>query len=147
VSGLAATHAPTGPQEVVDLCHRLMLDDLSAQADLYAPNGVLEWPSAPPGVPRRMQGRERIRRALAALEQRVGQVGTRLTGLHAQTLHETIDPEVVIAEFELCAELAPAGIVYRLPSIQVFRVRHGEIVSCRDYLTRVDIGGVSVLGL
>ena len=142
-----ATHAPTGPREVVDRSHRLMLDDLSAQADLYAPNGILEWPSAPPGVARRMQGRERIRRALAALEQRVRQAGTRLTGFHAQTLHETTDPEVVIAEFALCAELAPAGIICRLPSIQVFRVRHGEIVSCRDYITRVEIGGVSVLGL
>lgn len=144
---LSNAQTTTSPREVVERVHRLTLDDdISAQADLYAPNGILEWPFAPLGVPRRMQGRDRIRRELMALEQRVRQVGTRLKGFQSVMVHETTDPEVIIAELDVITELAVAGIICRLPYIQVFRVRHGEIVLCRDYFTRVEVGDVPVLG-
>jgi uncharacterized protein len=131
------------PRETVGRIHRLMLnDDVSAQADLYAPNGVLEWPLAPPGVPRRLQGRERIRRELMMLDQRAKQAGTSVVGLSA-VIHETVDYEVVIVELEVRAELNTTGLIYRHPYIQVFRIRDGEIVLCRDYFTRVEIAGIT----
>ena len=131
------------PRETVGRIHQFMLDgDVSAQADLYAPNGVLEWPFAPPGVPRRLQGRERIRRELMMLDQRARQAGTSVVGLSA-AVHETADPEVVIAELDVRAELTTTGLIYRHPYIQVFRIRDGEIVLCRDYFTRVEIAGIT----
>ena len=48
------------------------------------------------------------------------------------TIHETTDPEVIVAEFEYQGT-TDAGEPYALPAIFVMRVRNGEIVSSRDY--------------
>jgi uncharacterized protein len=48
------------------------------------------------------------------------------------TIHETTDPEVIVAEFEYQGT-TDAGEPYALPAIFVLRVRDGEIVSSRDY--------------
>jgi uncharacterized protein len=50
------------------------------------------------------------------------------------TIHETADPEVIIAEFEYQGTVADTGEPFVLPGIFVLRVRDGEIVSSRDYL-------------
>jgi hypothetical protein len=126
--------AEPSPREVIERIHRMAMDyDLRGQADLYAPGGVLEWPFAPGGVPRRLRGREEIRRVLGGLEQRVRQAGTRVTGVHLVVVHETLDPETVIVELELHGEVLATGTTYHLPYIQVLRVRDGQIVSFRDY--------------
>jgi ketosteroid isomerase-like protein len=123
----------TTPREVVECVHRLVLDrDVEGQADLFAPDGVLEWPFAPAGVPNRLEGREAIRAVLEPLGRRVRQAATRPTGVRS-VVHETLDPEVVVVELELEGEVAATGDAYRLPYIQVFRVRDGAIVSFRDY--------------
>jgi uncharacterized protein len=48
------------------------------------------------------------------------------------TIHETTDPEVIVAEFEYQGT-TEGGEPYALPAIFVMRVRNGEIVSSRDY--------------
>jgi ketosteroid isomerase-like protein len=49
------------------------------------------------------------------------------------TIHQTTDPEVIVAEFEYQGTVAGTGEPYALPGIFVLRVRDGEIVSSRDY--------------
>jgi uncharacterized protein len=49
------------------------------------------------------------------------------------TIHETTDPEVIVAEFEYQGTSPGTGEPYALPAIFVLRVRNGEIVSSRDY--------------
>jgi ketosteroid isomerase-like protein len=49
------------------------------------------------------------------------------------TLHETADPEVVIAEYRIHGHLAPSGKPFSLTYIMVVRVRGGLIVWSRDY--------------
>jgi uncharacterized protein len=49
------------------------------------------------------------------------------------TIHQTADPEVIVAEFEYQGTAADTGEPYALPGIFVLRVRDGEIVSSRDY--------------
>jgi ketosteroid isomerase-like protein len=51
----------------------------------------------------------------------------------AITIHETTDPEVIVAEFEYQGTVAETGEEFALPGIFVMRVRDGEIVSSRDY--------------
>jgi ketosteroid isomerase-like protein len=53
------------------------------------------------------------------------------------TIHETADPEVIVAEFEYQGAMAGSGEPYALPGIFVLRVRDGEIVSSRDYFDHV----------
>jgi uncharacterized protein len=48
-------------------------------------------------------------------------------------IHETTDPEVIVAEFEYQGISPDSGEPYALPAIFVLRVRNGEIVSSRDY--------------
>lgn len=76
-----------------------------------------------------IRGREDIRKGmgqrLAARRvprRRVGNV----------TIHETTDPEVIVAEFEYQGT-TDAGEPYALPAVFVMRVRDGQIVSSRDY--------------
>ena len=52
-------------------------------------------------------------------------------------VHETADPEVVVAEFEYQGTVADTGEPFVLPGIFVLRVRAGEIVSSRDYFDHV----------
>jgi uncharacterized protein len=49
------------------------------------------------------------------------------------TIHETTDPEVIIAEFEYRGTVVDTGEPFAQPAIFVLRVRDGEIVSSRDY--------------
>jgi ketosteroid isomerase-like protein len=49
------------------------------------------------------------------------------------TIHQTTDPEVIVAEFEYRGTVASTGEPFALPGIFVLRVRNGEIVSSRDY--------------
>src|SRR5882757_3789341 len=53
------------------------------------------------------------------------------------TIHETTDPEVIVAEFEYQGTVADTGEPFALPGIFVLRVRNGEIVSSRDYFDHV----------
>lgn len=49
-------------------------------------------------------------------------------------IHETTDPEVIVAEFEYHGDAIDTGERVVIPGIFVMRVRDGEIVSSRDYL-------------
>lgn len=48
-------------------------------------------------------------------------------------LHETRDPEVVIAEYDYDGRVTTTGRSFQVPNIQVSRVRDGQIVASRDY--------------
>jgi ketosteroid isomerase-like protein len=60
------------------------------------------------------------------------------------TIHETADPEVIVAEFEYRGTLAGTGDTFALPGIFVIRVRDGQIVSSRDYVDH--LGMAKLLG-
>jgi ketosteroid isomerase-like protein len=58
-------------------------------------------------------------------------------GVENIVIHETTDPEVVIAEFEYRGTVVETGESFVQPGIFVLRVRDGEIVSSRDYFDHV----------
>lgn len=49
------------------------------------------------------------------------------------TIHETTDPEVIVAEFAYRGTVVETGEPFALPGVFVLRVRDGRIVSSRDY--------------
>jgi uncharacterized protein len=53
------------------------------------------------------------------------------------TIHETTDPEVIIAEFEYQGTVVDTGESFVLPGVFVLRVRDGQVVSSRDYFDHV----------
>ena len=51
----------------------------------------------------------------------------------AITVHQTADPEVIVAEFEYQGTADGSGEPVAVPGVFVLRVRDGQIVSSRDY--------------
>lgn len=49
-------------------------------------------------------------------------------------VHETSDPEVIVAEFAYAGTNIETGAAFAYPCIFVMRVRDGEIVESRDYV-------------
>jgi ketosteroid isomerase-like protein len=94
---------------------------------LYAVDTVVEHPQAVPR-PTRLIGRDAVHE--------------RFTGVLAGALrlkrknvvvHETTDPEVIVAEYDYDAESVETGRTIAAANIQVLRVRDGLIVHSRDY--------------
>jgi ketosteroid isomerase-like protein len=52
-------------------------------------------------------------------------------------IHQTADPEVIVAEFAYAGTNLDTGESFRIPAIFVLRVRDGEIVESRDYFDHV----------
>jgi uncharacterized protein len=95
-------------------------------AQLYAEDAVVEQPFAP--SPTRLEGREAIRAHFAAAAE--GPLRLRAANV---VVHDTGDPEVVIAEFDYDGRVRATGDAFRVANIQVLRVRGGRIVASRDY--------------
>ena len=119
------------PREVAELVRRMVAGEGVVFADLFAEDGVLRFPFAPPGMPREIRGREAIRAA------RTSEAGSRsLLVMDAVELvvRQTDDPEVVVTEIEHYGHSHALNGPYRFRALGVVRVRDGEIVSYDDYM-------------
>lgn len=52
-------------------------------------------------------------------------------------IHQTLDPEVIVAEFDYAGVALATGEEFRVPCVFVVRVRDGLIVESRDYIDHV----------
>ena len=119
---------PRSPREVfLALVNGIADGNPEGLPELYAEQIDVVHPFDPlHGAP--FRSRDEIRRGMERLaagprpRRQVGNV----------RIHETTDPEVIVAEFEYQGT-TDAGEPYALPAIFVMRVRDGEIVSSRDY--------------
>lgn len=115
--------------EVVDHALELLLaKDMAAFAGLWAESGAVEFPFAPPGYPRRVEGRAAIHEYLRGYPDLLD-----VREIAERVVHRTVDPEVVVAEFEAVGVVVATGQPYRLRYIAVVTVRDGEIRHYRDY--------------
>lgn len=119
------------PTDVLGLRRRLTLNgDADGLADLFAPDAVVEWPLAGSSdLPPRMEGREAIRE----YAQLAMATPLRLEDYEVVELHQTQDPEVVIAEMRTKGVLTTSGRPFAATSIQILRIREGQIVLLRDF--------------
>ena len=122
---------PATPADVLARRRQLMLDgDADGFADLFAPGAVIEFSfHGPPGTPVRLAGREVIRE----YSRQVMASPLRLEEYKVAELHQTQDPEVVIAEMQAKATMTTTGRAITATSIQVLRIRDGHIVLVRDF--------------
>lgn len=95
--------------------------------DLYAENAVVEQPFFP-GTPQRLEGRAEVAKHFAA-------AATMPLELRATNIvvHETADPQTVIAEFDYDGRVTTTGHTFRVANIQVLTVEDGLISATRDY--------------
>ena len=98
--------------------------------DRLADDVVIETPFAPPGRPRRVEGKEAFlavaRPGLAALPFRLDE--SRVLGVH-----DTTDPEVIVVEYELGGTVNATGERNRASFVGVLQVRGGKIKRWREY--------------
>lgn len=120
---------PMSPREVF---HALVQGVSEGRWDelpqLYAAETNVRHPFDPSRTPA-MRTREEIRDHF----QRAADIPAKFERRPANVVvHETLDPEVVVAEFEY--EGTSDGGPFAIPCVFVLRVRDGEIVESRDYV-------------
>jgi ketosteroid isomerase-like protein len=124
---------PRSPREVfLALVNGVADGRFDELPDLYAEQTDVSHPFDPLRTPA-ARSREEIREHFGRLSRPADagpRPGRRVGNV---TIHETTDPEVIVAEFEYQGTDASTGEAYALPAIFVMRVRDGEIVSSRDY--------------
>jgi uncharacterized protein (TIGR02246 family) len=110
--------------------HLILNGDADGFADLFAPDAVIEAVFAgPPGLPARLEGR-------AAIRENARQVlasPLRLEDFEVVELYQTQDPEVVIVEMRTTGTVTTTGRPFAAASIQILRIRDGQIVLFRDF--------------
>ena len=119
------------PREVAEQVRRMVAGEGVVFADLFATDGVLAYPFAPPGQPGELRGRDAIRAYFGAMGQQ-RQVFI-MEGVEA-VVRETDDPEVVVTEITHHGWSRVTDAPYRFTALGVIRVRDGEIVRYDDYM-------------
>jgi ketosteroid isomerase-like protein len=125
-----AAHA--SPRELLARYHRAMRDlSADALADLYAVDAIHEFPLLAPGRPPRYLGREEIRAGYAAAW---GAARVRVDEIREVLVHETSDPEVIVAEQTVAATNMANGRPFTMRPLLVIQTRDGLLVHVRDYM-------------
>jgi uncharacterized protein len=119
------------PRQVAEQVRKMVAGEGVVFADLFAADGVLAYPFAPPGHPPELRGRDAIRTFFA------GRGNARdlfvMEGVDA-LVRETDDPEVVVTEITHYGRSNVTGAPYRFTALGVIRVRDGEIIHYDDYM-------------
>ena len=119
------------PADVLARRSQLILNgDADGFAALFAPDAVIESSFAgPPGTPVRLEGREAIRE----YSRHVMASPLRLDDFEVAELYQTQDPEVVITEMRAKGTVTTTGRSFTTTSVQIIRIRDGQIVHSRDF--------------
>ena len=130
----------TPEQVFLKLVHGVADRDFAVLPELYAEQTDVRHPMNPYG--------DHPLLSRDALREHFGGVGPRVTEVvrfqpDNIRVHETTDPEVIVAEFDYEVHLAATGERrLRSPNVIVLRIRDGLIVSSRDYHDTTAIGAV-----
>jgi uncharacterized protein len=119
------------PLELADQVRAMVAGEGVVFADLFAADGVLAYPFAPPGQPPELRGREAIRAYFAGRGQRRQLFA--MEGVEARAW-QTDDPAVVITEITHHGRSNITWAPYRFTALGVIRVREGEIIRYDDYM-------------
>lgn len=105
----------------------LIAHDMPAFVELFAPDGLMEFPLATGDATSEVRGR-------SALHDYLDDYASILDIRSLDRIvHVTTDPEVVIAEFTADGVVVATDLPYRMVYIAVISVRDGAIVRYRDY--------------
>jgi ketosteroid isomerase-like protein len=121
--------APTSPAELFRHGMRLMLDkNVPAWIDLWAEDGLMEFPFAPRGWPERLEGREAIAAYMRHYPDHID-----LHDIPDMRVHQTTDPETVVVEMRAVGRLVETDGPFDMTYIAVVTARDGRFASYRDY--------------
>ncbi|MER7988196.1 nuclear transport factor 2 family protein [Streptomyces noursei] len=124
---------PQTPRQLLERFQQAMLDfSPDALADLFAEDAVYELPFlAPRREASRYEGREQIRAGFARA--RASPHPSPVVGFRDVRVHDTADPELIIAEHEFDAVNHATGESFTSGSVLFLQVRGAQIIHVRDY--------------
>jgi ketosteroid isomerase-like protein len=118
------------PREVFERMRRHWRSGDSAwAAEELADDVVIETPFSPPGA-RRIEGKENW---LAFTGPQRARPPVRFEDCREIAIHQTVDPEVIIVEYELTATVTTTGFRSSAAFVGVLRVRDGKTLMWREY--------------
>jgi ketosteroid isomerase-like protein len=121
--------APTSPVDLYRHSLRLLLDkDIRAWVDLWAEDGLMEFPFAPPGWPQRLEGKEAVADYMRHYPDHID-----LHDFPDLRIHRTTDPQTIVVEMRGVGRLVETDTPFDMTYIAVVTVRDGRITSYRDY--------------
>ncbi|MEW2051441.1 nuclear transport factor 2 family protein [Streptomyces sp. NPDC005476] len=121
--------APTSPADLYRHSLRLLLDkDIPAWVALWAEDGLLEFPFAPDGWPRRLEGKENIAAYMRQYPDHID-----LHDFPDLRIHQTTDPQTIVVEMRGVGRLVESDAPFDMTYIAVVTVQEGHITSYRDY--------------
>lgn len=112
-------------RRMIDL---LRAKDMNAVADLWAPDGIAEFPFAAGDSPRTLRGREEVRAYLAHYPELMD-----MQEATALTVRPTDRADTVVVEWTAVGRTVATSRPYRLDYIVVLTVEDGLITLFRDY--------------
>ncbi|MCF3102202.1 nuclear transport factor 2 family protein [Streptomyces roseoverticillatus] len=119
----------TSPADLYRHSLRLLLDkDISAWLDLWAEDGVMEFPFAPPGWPERLEGRAAVAAYMRGYPDHID-----LHDFPDVRIHETTDPGTIVVEMRGVGRMVKNGGAFDMTYIAVVSVQDGRFTSYRDY--------------
>ncbi|MFZ4239918.1 nuclear transport factor 2 family protein [Streptomyces murinus] len=121
--------APTSPAELYRHSLRLLLDkDIPAWVALWAEDGLMEFPFAPDGWPRRLDGKEAIAAYMRPYPDHID-----LHDFPDLRIHRTTEPETIVVEMRGVGRMVETDAPFDMTYIAVVTVRDGRFTSYRDY--------------
>lgn len=125
---------PDDPIEIFYRLHECVKKyDADGQAEIFAENGIWEFPFAIGNMPTKIEGRKNIREFGREGMSRSKSAGRRIVNYSSVTIHQTQDFNTIIVEFELEGEILSPNSKYKIPFIQLLKVENGKIALLRDY--------------
>jgi uncharacterized protein len=117
----------TAKEVLIQSLRLLENGDARGWCDLFHPDGVLEFPYAPPGWKTRFEGREVIWDHMQKFPEHLT---VRFTDV---SFYETADPNLAIGEFHGSGKAIMSGGSLEQDYISVLQVKDGKIVLYRDF--------------
>ncbi|MEV6166690.1 nuclear transport factor 2 family protein [Streptomyces sp. NPDC051954] len=107
----------------------LLLDkDIPAWLGLWADHGVMAFPFAPEGWPRRLEGRTAIADYMRDYSEHID-----LHEFPSLEIHRTVDPRIIVVEMRGTGRVVQSGDPFDMTYIAVVTVEDGLITHYRDY--------------
>ena len=129
-------HANAVLDRALDL---LLAHDMAGFAQLWAPDGTMEFPFAAAGQPARLDGRSAVADYLSGYTEMLD-----VRAIVSEVRHQTGDPSTVILEFEVDGVAVAAQKPYRMRYVAVVTVGADGIENYRDYWS--PLAAAEVLG-
>lgn len=106
----------------------LVIGDINPWVDMFSEDGVMEFPYALEGMPKRLDGKDAVENHLSRLPDVFD-----FSGFSKPVFHFSANSESMIVEFSCQAKVVGTGRPYNQDYISVITLSDGKIMNYKDY--------------